>query len=223
MKKIGEIIKEARINKNLSQEELAQIIFVTKQSISKYENNKSIPGKEILKSIEDVLDINLIDDGNSSHVIIRKPVFHLILTITVIVLAFLSFISIHFYSEFRTYKDMVQDNYLNYNEIQISYLGIYSISISQNKIKIEINVHNSSDSNSYQLSSSLITINKLDVSSIKYFAIDTTNGMPMTTVSISPNSDYHGYLTIIFPENYIENLDSIKLYYSGQFVALVKF
>lgn len=62
MRKISTIIKEARIKKGLSQEELANLIFVTKQSISKYENGHTYPSHEIKEKLEEVLNIKI---GNS--------------------------------------------------------------------------------------------------------------------------------------------------------------
>ncbi|MDN6615363.1 MAG: helix-turn-helix domain-containing protein, partial [Enterococcus sp.] len=40
---IGTIIKEKRVENNLTQEALAQKFFVTRQLISKWENGKSYP------------------------------------------------------------------------------------------------------------------------------------------------------------------------------------
>ena len=61
MKNYGETIKEARIKKGYSQEELAQKLFVTKQSISKYENNHAKPSQDMLSKIEVLLDIKFSD------------------------------------------------------------------------------------------------------------------------------------------------------------------
>ena len=48
---IGEKIKQARVGKNMSQEELAAIVGVSRQAISKGESDKAVPtgaNREIL-------------------------------------------------------------------------------------------------------------------------------------------------------------------------------
>ncbi|WP_299034340.1 helix-turn-helix domain-containing protein, partial [uncultured Anaerococcus sp.] len=41
--KIGDKLKKARMDKKLTQEEVAEKIFVSRQSISNWENNKTYP------------------------------------------------------------------------------------------------------------------------------------------------------------------------------------
>lgn len=53
---IGSRIKEARLNKKLTQEELAQLIGVTKGAIANYENQVSIPKLDILLKLMDHLE-----------------------------------------------------------------------------------------------------------------------------------------------------------------------
>lgn len=52
---VGEKIKLARINENLSQSELAKAIGVTYQTISKWELNKSLPDIFSLKKLSEFL------------------------------------------------------------------------------------------------------------------------------------------------------------------------
>ena len=49
--KLGNIIIKLRHDNNLTQKELANILNVTYQAVSKWENNKSIPDIMILKEI----------------------------------------------------------------------------------------------------------------------------------------------------------------------------
>lgn len=58
---IGEKIKQARKEKGLTQDELAQKIGISKNGLWNYENNKRYPNIEILTKIVDVLDIDLWD------------------------------------------------------------------------------------------------------------------------------------------------------------------
>ncbi len=66
MKSIGEQIKQARLKKGYSQETLASKLFLTKQSISKYENNYSIPSKDVMIELEKILDISLSKNKDQS-------------------------------------------------------------------------------------------------------------------------------------------------------------
>ncbi|GCF95567.1 hypothetical protein NRIC_34580 [Enterococcus florum] len=56
---IGKIIKEKRIEKNMTQEDLAQKFFVTRQLISKWENGKSYPDLEQVVQLSDLFEISL--------------------------------------------------------------------------------------------------------------------------------------------------------------------
>ena len=57
MKSIGEIIKVRRVEKGITQEQLGQALFVSKQAVSKWENNVTLPDIETIRRICDVLDI----------------------------------------------------------------------------------------------------------------------------------------------------------------------
>lgn len=55
---IGKRIKEARINRNLTQEELAKIVGVTKGAIANYESNTSHPKEPIIYSLMEALNVD---------------------------------------------------------------------------------------------------------------------------------------------------------------------
>lgn len=55
----GENLKEIRNNKNLSQEELAEILNISRQAISRWEANQGYPEVEMLLKLADVLDCSL--------------------------------------------------------------------------------------------------------------------------------------------------------------------
>lgn len=55
----GELIKKARIAKNMSQEELANMIGVSRQAVSKWESGKSIPIGVNRECITNILEIPL--------------------------------------------------------------------------------------------------------------------------------------------------------------------
>ncbi|MCK9438529.1 MAG: helix-turn-helix transcriptional regulator [Bacilli bacterium] len=60
MASIGQLIKIGRINKSLSQEDVASKLKVTKNYISLVENNKKDPSINFLKKISKLLDIPVI-------------------------------------------------------------------------------------------------------------------------------------------------------------------
>lgn len=55
---ISEIIKEARIKKGMTQQELANSVYVTRQTISKWELGKSVPDEASLSLLFQCLDID---------------------------------------------------------------------------------------------------------------------------------------------------------------------
>lgn len=60
-KKIGDLIKEKRVKKNLTQKELADILYITDRAVSKWERGKSLPDISMLKKICEVLSIDIND------------------------------------------------------------------------------------------------------------------------------------------------------------------
>ncbi len=59
MKSISKNIKEIRIKRNIKQEELAEKLFVTRQTVSNYENGKSQPDIDMLLKIAEALDTDI--------------------------------------------------------------------------------------------------------------------------------------------------------------------
>ena len=56
MRDIGKNIKDLRIRANMTQEELAQRLFVTRQTVSNYENGKSRPDVDMIVKLSEILD-----------------------------------------------------------------------------------------------------------------------------------------------------------------------
>lgn len=67
MRDIGKNIKALRIQQNMTQEELAERLFVTRQTVSNYETGRSRPDVEMLAKIAEVLntDANTVIYGPS--------------------------------------------------------------------------------------------------------------------------------------------------------------
>lgn len=56
---IGDKLKEARLKKNMTQEEVAEKIYVSRQSISNWENNKTYPDIGNVIALSDLYEISL--------------------------------------------------------------------------------------------------------------------------------------------------------------------
>lgn len=54
-----DIILDLRLKKGLSQEELAEKIFVTRQAVSRWENGETIPNTETLKLLSKFFDVSI--------------------------------------------------------------------------------------------------------------------------------------------------------------------
>lgn len=54
-----EIILDLRIQKGLSQDELAEKVFVTRQAVSRWENGETIPNTETLKLLSKFFDVSI--------------------------------------------------------------------------------------------------------------------------------------------------------------------
>ena len=57
--KLGEKIKEIRKNKNISQEQLANMLKINRNYLSRIETGKSDPNSTILKQIAEIFNIDL--------------------------------------------------------------------------------------------------------------------------------------------------------------------
>ena len=59
METFGDRIKNLRKEKGLTQQSLADLLFITKSSVSKYEHNINIPENELLQKIADIFDVSI--------------------------------------------------------------------------------------------------------------------------------------------------------------------
>lgn len=76
---IGSRIKEARLNKGFTQEELAQMIGITKGAIANYENQVSVPKLDILLKLMNCLDhdANYFYQDEIGKEVQKKPVIEM--------------------------------------------------------------------------------------------------------------------------------------------------
>ena len=54
-----DIIFELRTNRGLSQDELAEKVYVTRQAVSRWENGETVPSTETLKLLSKLFDISI--------------------------------------------------------------------------------------------------------------------------------------------------------------------
>lgn len=59
MRDIGKNIRQLRMKRNMTQDELAERLFVTRQTVSNYETGKSRPDVEMLVKISEVMDTDI--------------------------------------------------------------------------------------------------------------------------------------------------------------------
>ena len=55
----GSRLRKLRLSKNLTQEKFAEIFYLNKSSVSKYEKNKNFPENQLLIRIADFFDVSL--------------------------------------------------------------------------------------------------------------------------------------------------------------------
>lgn len=73
LEEFGKRIKNARIKKKISQNKLGELLSISRQAVSKWENKKSIPDISIWRKISEVLEVdlsdfvNMVDKTNNKH------------------------------------------------------------------------------------------------------------------------------------------------------------
>lgn len=80
---ISTILKEARLKQGLTQQELADKVYVTRQTISKWELGKSVPDRISLELLHKELDISQDDRRNSVKHFFTKEQFFLTLVVII--------------------------------------------------------------------------------------------------------------------------------------------
>lgn len=76
---ISEIIKEARIKKGMTQQELADSVYVTRQTISKWELGKSIPDEVSFRLLCQCLEID--NDVREKFAVNKQHLFLIMIAI----------------------------------------------------------------------------------------------------------------------------------------------
>jgi len=104
--KIGNLLKEIRKKNNLTQSQFANLLGVTPQAVSKWENGKNIPDIVILKEIKKLynIDIDSILDGENKKK--AKKVNYITIVLLVIIIISLLFIFLINKKEDFTFKQI---------------------------------------------------------------------------------------------------------------------
>jgi len=115
MRDIGKNIRQLRIQKDMTQDELAERLFVTRQTISNYETGRSRPDVEMLAKIAEVLetDANTVLYGppaepNKKQEYIKTAICAVILTLLALPIPWLNRVT----REIKAYEFIIWPQYL---------------------------------------------------------------------------------------------------------------
>lgn len=72
--KIGEVLKNKRLKNNITQEELAKKLYVSRQTISRWEQGRTIPNIEVLKELSKLYNVTLNELISEEEVIKMKKI-----------------------------------------------------------------------------------------------------------------------------------------------------
>ena len=136
--KIGKIIKERRLEKGLTQVQLAEKLRVSNRTISKWENGNSLPDYSMFNDICEVLDISLEDLISSKKTIKKKKNILLILLISLILVLILykAFITYVYYRDIK-----YQGEEITFPNNNISTIKVKTNKLANTIIYDEINLY----------------------------------------------------------------------------------
>lgn len=105
---IGHLISEARKAKGLTQQELAQKLNISDKAISKWETGKNLPDLDMLRKIEEELEIKLLDKNNYQYQNKLKILFIIIGFLVLLLIYFISYYLSN-YNQFNIYTISLND------------------------------------------------------------------------------------------------------------------
>lgn len=116
-KSFGNVLLEARQRKKISQDALSQKLHISRQSISNWENNYSLPDFEMLKEICHILNMNYdeiskMDDFSNKYEVKndKKGKIIILLILVIVFLTILNFSLIFFRTKMVVYDVFIEDN-----------------------------------------------------------------------------------------------------------------
>lgn len=155
--KIGRFIYQLRTEKHLSQYQLAEMIPITRQAVSKWERGVTVPDSTTLLRLSEIFDVtinellngerikkesihqleeitlNMLDENHKKSKVIKKIIYSFIITVIGLVILFLSYYFINSYNSVKVYTiSQSSDHFIIYEGIFIttqekSYLKIGKI------------------------------------------------------------------------------------------------
>ena len=228
MQKIGKFILQLRQEKNLSQSDLANLIPVTRQAVSRWEKGQSIPDSSTLLIISKIFDVSInellngerfkkeepkklekialdmIDKNNSQSKKFKRVLLFMVLIILLLSFSFLAYYFINSYNSITVYK----------------------IEVENKKSTMQNGIFISTKQKTYFRLGKLIYNNNIEVKNVRLYY---KNGNKEKTIFEDSDADilitdYYGY-NEFFP---YENINSIvkKLYleinYNNNKVEILK-
>ncbi len=132
---IGNLIYNARKDKNITQQELALKLNISDKAISNWETGKNIPDYEMIKRIEKILDIKILEEIEKDKNSFKIKILSFIIVVLLIPLIFLAIYFFSNYNQHQIYslniedkEYKLQDSYLVVNKDQmILYLNEFTI------------------------------------------------------------------------------------------------
>lgn len=147
---LGKVIKKGRVEAGLSQEQLANLIFVSKQSVSKYENNKAQPSPDLLKKISEILNVELALEIDPKSKTAQSLMIRIVIGILALAVLALGIWVILLNVKLNRYDALFQNRAIDYNGIEVSCLdNEYDPEKNPSEILIRISFYNSNDSTIY--------------------------------------------------------------------------
>ena len=130
-----EKLKELRNKSNLTQEDLANMIYVSRSAIAKWESGLGMPNDDSIKALCEVFEINkeeLIIDNEVENIIVEKNIkikksrkFIIILSFILGILLLIgSYFVIKTSIEKKKYQDLISKLYPSITNISLNYNGI---------------------------------------------------------------------------------------------------
>ncbi len=139
LNKTGAFIRNLRNEKGLSQNKLADMIPITRQAVSRWEQGKSLPDSQTLIILSEIFDVsideiingernqetsatlNLVDGYNSKSALLKKVTIISISIIAFLLILFLGYYFFNSYNSIKVYRiNGISKNFLSKNGIMIT-------------------------------------------------------------------------------------------------------
>ena len=114
IKNIGDFLKDLRLEHGMSQDELSEKLFVSRQAISNWEVGKSVPDYDILLKLSDLYNIK-VEEILRGKIIYKNKIYRfftnvfsekskkikfIYITIVIILFLFIGYMSVYFFNTY---------------------------------------------------------------------------------------------------------------------------